>query len=271
MGAGMKIDTESQGLAMRYLIGWLACLVVLLFVSVGSAQTSADEAATLQKQNAELRAELDRVKSAYDELEAETAKLQAELAKLRMVKEDLEVEKKELTELAGLTPTGDRVEAAASRFTSEYDEATGKTTVRTGTEKLHVAKGSAVDHQLSLAYSYDGQEMKQRPQTILMFIQARFSGGVYRSKDTATFDIDGEKIEVPIANYEAVARRTRVANKHTLRKDDETLTFEVDQDLFRKLARAIQVKISIGKVDLEPTRDQTALFRAIQKRIELGA
>ncbi len=255
---------------MKYPLAYTCCLIVLLFASASFAQTT-DDVAALQKQNAELRAELERVKSAYDELEAEMAKLQAELAKLQVTKEDLEVEKKELTELAGLTPSGDRVEVAASRFTSKYDESTGKTVVRTGTELLHVVKGSGADHQFSLAYMYDGKQMQEKPKIIKLFIQSRFSGGVYRGAKTATFDIDGETIEVPIADYKATTRTTRIANKHSMRKDDESLTFDLDPDLFRRLARAIQVKITINGVELEPTRDQTALFRAIRKRIELGA
>lgn len=248
-----------------------AVLFVMLFALPVSAPAQVDELAQLKQQNAELSAELDRVKLAYDQLEAVTDKLHRELAKLKMNNEDLEVEKRELTELAGLTPSGDRVESAASRFTTEYDDATGQTTVRTGVEELSVAKGSAADHRLSLAYSYDGHEMQTPPETIALFIQTKFSGGVYRNQETAIFDIDGEAVEVPIADYDAVARRIRIANKHSKRKDDETLTFKLDRELLRKLARAIQVKITVGPVHLEPTRDQTALFRAIQKRIELGA
>lgn len=248
-----------------------AILFSMLSVLPAYAQQQVDELAQVKQENTELRAELEQMKSAYDQLEAEAAKLRAELAKIRMSNEDLEIEKRELTELAGLTPSGDRVESAASRFTTEFDEATGQTTVRTGIEVLRVARGSAADHRLSLAYSYDGHEMQAPPETIALFIQTRFSGGVYRNHDTATFDIDGETVEVPIADYDAVTRRSRVANKRTIRKDDETLTLKIDQELLRRLARAIQVKITVGPVHLEPTRDQTALFRAIQKRIELGA
>ena len=248
-----------------------AGLFMMLFVLPVFAQDQADELARVKQENTELRAELDRMKSAYDQLEAETAELRAELTKTRMNNEDLEVQTRELTELAGLTPSGERVESASSRFTTEFNEDTGRTTVRTGIEKLRVTRGSAADHQMSLAYAYVGHEMRSPPKTITLFIQAKFSGGVYRNQKTAIFDIDGETVEVPIADYDVQPRRVRVANKRTLRKDDETLTIKIDPELFRKLSRAIQVKITIGTVHLEPTRDQTALFRAIQKRIELGA
>lgn len=249
-----------------------AALLLACFSTHALAQDTADEVARLKQENTELRAELERVKSAYDGLEAETARLRAELAQLKLSNEDLSVQTRELTELAGLTPAGDRVESAASRFTTEYNDKTGQTTVRTGIEELKVTAGSAADHRLSLAYVFDGQQMQAPPDTVSLFIQAFYSGGVYRDRESATFEIDGETVEVPIAGYDATARRVNVAaGKRTIRKDDETLTFKIDQELLRKLARAIQVKITIGTVQLEPTRDQTALFRAIQRRIELGA
>ncbi|MEZ6193287.1 MAG: hypothetical protein R3C45_18600 [Phycisphaerales bacterium] len=257
---------------MKTTTRWCAALLVACFCAHAIAQDTADEAAKLKQQNTELRAELERVKSAYDALEAETAKLRAELAQTKRSNEDLEVQTRELTELAGLTPSGDRVESAASRFTTGFNDETGQTTVRTGIEELKVIIGSAADHRLSLAYVYDGQEMQSPPDTVSLFIQAFYSGGVYRDQATAVFDIDGETVEVPIAEYDVAARRVNVAaGKRSIRKDDETLTFKLDEELLRKLARAIQVKITVGTVQLEMTRDQTALFRAIQRRIELGA
>lgn len=248
----------------------LACLLLLLFALPARAQDKASDLAALKQENAELRAELDRVKDAYDKLEAETAKLRAELAKLTSHNEDLEVEKKQLTELAGLTPSGDRVESAQSRFTTEYDEADDTTTVRTGVESI-TAKGSGGENYLSLAYSFPGKDMTDPPDYVMLFIQTKFSGGVYDGVTDAVFDIDGQTVTVPIDDYQAVVRHNRVANKRTVRKDDESVTIKIDRDLLRQLARAIQVKITLGNVRLEPTRDQSALFRAIQKRIELGA
>lgn len=256
---------------MKHTNRWYAAVLLVCFSTHALAQDMADEVAKLQQQNTELAAELERVKSAYDRLEAEAAKLRAELAQLKRSNEDLEVQTRELTELAGLTPSGDRVESAASRFTTEYDNETGKTTVRSGIEELRVLVGSAADHRLSLAYSFDGRQMRSPPQTLSLFVQAFYSGGVYRDQDTALFDIDGEVVEVPIADYHAATRRVSVAAKRTIRKDDETMTIKIDQELLRKLARAFQLKITVGKVQLEPTRDQTAIFRAIQRRIELGA
>lgn len=251
---------------------WCTALLLACLSTHAHAQDTTDEIAQLKRGNTELRAELQRVKSAYDGLEAEAAGLRAELAQLKRSNEDLSVQTRELTELAGLTPSGDRAESAASRFTTEYDDKTGRTTVRTGVEELKVARGSAADHRLSLAYSFDGREMQAPPETVSLFIQAFFSGGVYREQKTAAFGIDGETIEVPINDYAANARRVTVAaGKRSIRKDDETLTIKIDHELLRRLARAIEVKITIGTVQLAPTRDQTALFRAIQRRIELGA
>ncbi len=248
-----------------------AALLLLCFSTHAIAQDTADQAARLKQENTELRAELQRVKSAYDALEAEADTLRAELTQLKRSNEDLSVQTRELTELAGLTPTGDRAESAGSRFTTEFNDKTGQTTVRTGVEELKVAVGSAADHRLSLAYTYDGHEMQAPPDTVSLFIQAFYSGGVYRDKATALLDIDGETVEVPINHYDATARRVNVAGKRSIRKDDETLTIRIDRELLRRLARAIQIKITIGTVQLTPTRDQTALFRAIQRRIELGA
>lgn len=250
----------------------LSVFAALVLVS-GSwclADEPGDDVAALTRENTELRGELERVKAAYDRLEAETGRLRAELAQLRLSNEDLAVQTRELTELAGLTPSGDRVESASARFTSAYDEATGRTVVRSGVEELKVTLGSAADHRLSLAYSFEGEAMQAPPEKISMFIQAKFSGGVYRGQDSATLDIDGETVTVPITKYDTVSRKVRVAGKRSIRKGDETLTIEIDAELLRRLARAIQVKITIGTVELEPTRDQTAMFRAVRKRMELG-
>jgi hypothetical protein len=252
-------------------------LVLTVFVCASLIQAeetgdaSADELTRVKQENVELRGELERVKSAYDGLEAETGRLRAELAGLRISNEDLLVQTRELTELAGLTPAGDRVESANARFTTVFDGETGRSTVRSGVEALKVVRGSAAGHRLSLAYSYEGEQMGVGPKVISMFIQAKFSGGVYRSQESITLDIDGETVDVPIADYDAVTRRIRVAGKRSMRKDDETLTIEIDGELLRRLARAIQVKVTVGSVELELTRDQTALFRAVRKRIELGA
>ncbi len=254
----------------RFKISVLAA-VVLTSAAVCFADAPADSVAALKQENADLQAELQRVKAAYDRLEAEMGRLRAQLAELRLNNEDLTVQTQELTELAGLTPAGDRVESASARFTSTYDEASGRTTVRSGIEELKVVKGSAADHRLSLAYSFPGQQMQAPPDVVTMFVQAKFSGGVYKDQETATLDIDGESVTIPITNYDTVSRRVRVAGKRTIRKDDETLTIEIDAELMRRLARAIQFKMTIGTVELEPTRDQTAMFRAVRKRIELGA
>lgn len=250
----------------------IVCSALLIAsASVCSAEETADTMAVLKQENAELRSELERVKAAYNRLEAETGRLRAELAQLRISNEDLRVQTQELTELAGLTPAGDRVESASARFTSEFDEATGRTTVRSGIEELKVTRGSAADHRLSLAYSFEGEQMQVPPDVVTLFIQAKFSGGVYKDQDSVTLDIDGEEVTIPITDYDMVSRKVRVAGKRTLRKDDETLKIEIDAELLRRLARAIQVKMTIGPVVLEPTRDQTAMFRAVRKRIELGA
>lgn len=248
-----------------------AIVWVLLFALPVCAQDQTDDIAVLKQQNAELRAELARVQKVNDALQAEVDQLRAELTKLTMAMEDLEVEKRELTELAGLTPSGDRVEVAASRFTTKYDDAADTTTVRSGIEKLHVAQGSAADHVFSLAYHYPGKQMQSPPDDVMLYIQARYSGGVYRDVTEATLDIDGQTVTIPIEDYAVVSRKVRVGNKHALNKGDETITLKIDRDLLRQLARAIQLKITLGQVQLEPTRDQTALFRAVRKRIELGA
>ena len=106
--------------------------MVLMSAAVCFAEEPTDKVAALKQENAGLRGELERVKTAYDRLEAETGRLRAELAQLRISNEDLEVQTRELTELAGLTPAGDRVESASARFTSAYDENSGRTTVRSG-------------------------------------------------------------------------------------------------------------------------------------------
>ncbi|GAB4193338.1 MAG: hypothetical protein Kow00105_07500 [Phycisphaeraceae bacterium] len=256
---------------MRTLVSGLIFGSMILLGLPANAEDGHEALAALKQENATLRAELERIKSAYRTLELEAEQLRAELARLKSSHEDLEVQTRELSELAGITLSGERIESAEARFRTTFDEQTGRTTVRTGIEELKVLIGSAADHRLSLAYSYDGQVMRQPPQVVSLFIQAFYSGGVYRKQDVALFNIDGDIVEVPITDYQVKSRRMTVAGKRSIRKDDETLVIHLDAELLRRLARAIQVKIQVGTVHLELTRDQTALFRAIKRRIELGA
>ncbi len=271
LGEKASPHLQNWKLTMRTLVSGLIFGSLILFGLPVHAEDGHEALAALKQENASLQAELDRIKTAYRALEAEAAKLRAELARLKSSHEDLEVQTRELSELAGITLSGERVDSAEARFKATFDEHTGRTTVRTGIEELKVLIGSAADHRLSLAYSYDGQAMDQPPKTVSLFIQAFYSGGVYRDQDVALFDIDGDIIEVPVADYQAKSRRMTVAGKRTIRKDDETLVFHLDTELLRRLARAIQVRIRVGTVHLELTRDQTALFRAIKRRIDLGA
>lgn len=203
--------------------------------------------------------------------DARVAELEAEVARLRRQNEDLRGEKEQLTELAGVTAEGERVASQEARITSAYDESTGMTTVRTQPERLVLRQGSHADHYLSLAYEYPGQKMASPPRDVLMFIQAAFSGGVYRGESTLELTLDNqETLSLPIRSYDVAHRQVGIGAKKRVNKGDETLTFALDAEALRKLARSTTASGRIGRVRFDLSRDTLAMFKAVQKRLEMG-
>lgn len=103
-----------------------------------------------------------------------------------------------------------------------------------------------------------------------MFIQALYSGGIYKRDQILELVVDGEPLRLAVVEYDVQRRRTNLAGRRGLRKDDETLTFLLDETALRRLARAVSVTGRVGVASFELTRDQIALFTAIYKRINQG-
>jgi hypothetical protein len=179
------------------------------------------------------------------------------------------VQNEHLTELAGVTPEGERVASAEARITTET--ADGETFVRSQPVKLRMLSGSRADHYLTLAYSYPAGE-KPGPSTPLTgYLQTAFSGSLYSHADALVITLDGDRtVSLPVTDYDRNHRQTGVAGKRRLDKSDETVTFLVTPEALAQLAAATTATGRIGDAAFEISREQLALFLAMQKRLEMG-
>jgi hypothetical protein len=197
------------------------------------------------------------------------AHLEAELARVRRQNRELQTQRDQLTELAGVASEGERVAGVDARLTTE--RAGGEVVVRTTTERLRMTRGTRADHLLSLAYVYDDGDRPTESTPVTAFIQAVFSGGLYGRVSDVVFTLgDGDELVVPITNYSLNPRSAGAAGKRRTDKSDETLTLRFSPEAMRAMAGAVSATGRMGHVEFELDRDALALFRAVQRRIEMG-
>ena len=250
-------------------VGAIAVLAGMCFIAPASADQE-NQLQSLREENAKLKAQVAELTAANAALVQKVAALEHSNETLVEVNEDLTVQKKNLTELAGMTPEGKRVQSRRALIEILYNDKEQKTIVRSKAEKLIITRGSGADHFMSTAYSYPGKEMQSPPQNIRWYIQTKFSGGIYHGRKNVKLNIDGESYQAPIINYDARRRSTGMAGRRRTSSDDETLTIQVDAKLLRALGRATSVTCQISHVHFELTPDQIATFTAMRKRIELA-
>jgi len=216
-------------------------------------------------------AEIERLRRENAALRARVAELEAKIQRLENRGQDLEAEKQQLEQLAGVTTSGQKIESKRALIQSEFNDQSGRTVVRSKPEKLTITHGSRDDHYFSLAYSYPGQTPETEPEHVTVFIQSIMSGGVY-GPDTAlelTLD-DGEAMTIPASDYDRVSKQTRIGQKAGSRTDNETLTYKLNWQQLRRLARAVEAGGKIGNTRFELTGDQLATFKAVRERVNLG-
>lgn len=217
---------------------------LLPLVLILTAPAFADDIGQLQQRVAELEAQLAAA-------EARIAHLERELAQARG-------EKQQLTALAGITPEGELVDQAKARIVTESDGA-----ILSERMALPVLRGSRADHYLSAGAAPGSDD-------ITLFIQTRYSGGVYRDVQTLRADLeDGSAIDIPVVNYQAVPRRIRTGNT-TRTLDDETITLKLPRADASRLAAAParRVPLQLAGVTLELEREHLATLRAVVMRTQ---
>ena len=130
---------------------------------------------------------------------------------------------------------------------------------------------SRADHYLSLTYTTStpapGSAHTAGPVT--GHLQTRYSGGVHAGKDLV-FVLDGEAMPVAVTGYRVTGRQTGVAGKRRTDKSDEHLSFTLTPEQLRRVARAVDAEGRLGNVTFRLSRDDIAMFTAVQARIEKG-
>lgn len=227
----------------------------------------------------------DAEKKRLADLEAEVARLRDENQKLReqldvteTAKEDLTVERTRLEQLAGMTAKGELVESRIAQVRTTFDEAADLTSVVTVPEAIQGPGGLQwTEHRMSVRYAHPGrQPTAELPDTFHFDIFTIDNPDTrYRSLRSVTFIIDGESLELPVANYEILETRTRVTRVRTGNRTTSTfreqLTVDFDRPTLHRLSRATEVQIMLFRTRFTLSRENIATFVAVRERLQGGA
>lgn len=187
------------------------------------------------------------------------ARLETENKALRAQVEQLQTENKRLAVMAGVVPKSDDVANVTPLITTQTDPQTHKTTVSTPVMILHM-EDSTARHLIDLNYSKEGSGA---PHAVLS-IRTYFSGTLYFILKQMTWTIDGQTVTTPVGSYRNNYRT--IGGKVSVRNDDEFLTFDLPMDVVARIGNATDVKGELGRMHFKLTREQIALFRAMDLR-----
>ncbi len=227
------------------------CLFVLAPVTAQSVED-------LQARVAQLEAQL-------AERDARIARLEAQLSVIQQRTEHLDEREAQLEVMAGAVTTGEYAERFESLVTQSSKE--GRTVVSAGPLRFE-DEPLVGDLFLSAVYSLPGDSAVGRPESVSVFIQGKFTGGQFRGTETLSFDLAGETLHLPVADYQTVSKRSGLLGKKASDKSDETLTLVVDVATLRRLAEATALSVSTPRGEVVWQREQRALLRALLARME---
>jgi hypothetical protein len=214
---------------------------------------------SLEAENQRLRAELAEARARIAELEAELGQTQRQV-------ETATRQRDRMTQLAGLTVEGDRLDSQEARIETTYDADTDRTTVRSDAERLTLTGGSKADTYFNAAFSYDGQTPPTEPRGVRVVLQTAMSDGDFRQADEVVFRLDGQELVVPIAEYRVNARSSRAGNQRRQGRGNEVILLDLSAEQLRRVASAVTAVGTIGDVGFVLTPDQIATLRAMELR-----
>ena len=147
--------------------------------------------------------------------------------------------------------------ADAARLTTITEA--GTRTVSTGASPLDVTRGSRAQQWVVFRYQRAGE---QPVRDITMDVHTQFSGSIYRRVKTLALTVDGERIDCPVAGYDARAV-TGGGSRRRVTKNHEELTVTIPVATLRRMAAAQAVTGRLGPIGFTLTRDQLASLRAL--------
>lgn len=241
----------------------IAVCAVLLLAMPLEAQNSSQ----MQQENARLKRQVSQLEAKVAQLEARIRQLTNQNQVLSESKQQAEAEKKELAVLAGVATPDEATSHVAARISSEYDASSNTTTVETAWVPLNVTHGSRAGHSMKLQMSYAGKTPSPAPTKITAIIHADGSGRIYNKLSEVKFNVGSNRLSAPVVDYDAEIR-TRGSSRSRTRIDNETLQLEFPTETARQIGASQSAEMEMSYVKISLDRDETALFRALLKRID---
>ncbi|MEM1446401.1 MAG: hypothetical protein AAGF84_10120 [Planctomycetota bacterium] len=232
-------------------------VLLALSVAVSAVPQTVDE---LQQRVAELEA-------ALAQRDATIAKLEAQLADLQGRSEELDAREAQLEVMAGAVTTGEYAERFDSLVTVKQRD--GRTVVSAGPLRFE-DEPLVGDLFLSAVYSLPGNSPVGIPESVTIFIQGKFTGDQFDGLENLGFTAVDDTFELPVTDYERIAKRSGLIGKRSSDKSDETLRLVVDVATVRRLAEAPSLTMMTPKGAVDWQREQRALLRALLTRMELS-
>ncbi|MEM8783624.1 MAG: hypothetical protein AAGE65_12310 [Planctomycetota bacterium] len=191
-------------------------------------------------------------------------------AELRRRQAELDQREAQLEVMAGAVTTGELAEQYDSLVTVKKDDRRGRTVVSAGPLRFD-DEPLVGDLFVSAVYSLPGDSPIGTPESVSVFVQGKFTGSQFARLESLAFDVAGEPLEVPVAGYDQIRKRSGIASKRTFDKSDETLTLVVDVPTLRRLAEATSLSMRTPQGVVIWERPQRALLRALLARMDAPA
>lgn len=244
----------------------LLTALLLCFTAAAHGETNHAELERLRTENAALRDRIEALEAERQALRGELAELRQDNSRLENQAEVLEQQTDELQALAGLSTDDEAAAEQNARIQRADDKKNGRTVVTFGPEPLE-AQGSPGQTYFSVVFSHPVDGRPADAETVSLFIQTQRAGRNFDNRDSVTFLLDGEPLELTVDGYDVDARRSGIAGKTRNDRSDETLTFRLDRETFEHLSAAGSLAVTAGRVTLTFDRDDRAALRAMHRRL----
>jgi outer membrane murein-binding lipoprotein Lpp len=213
----------------------------------------------------QLQAKVERLERENQQLRQRVAELEQLVASLREQKQQAE-RTRERIEAEYTAAESERIERQVERT---YDARADRTTVSTGAAELAIETGTRATHKIAYRYAHAGRTLNEPIETVTLRLGAFGAGPIYRADDVLKLQLDGQAVELPVAEYNREARYVG-STKTRRRVDDLMLEFRVPADLLDRMVDADRVTATLGHVELHFPQDAIELTALVRDAIGRG-
>ncbi len=218
-------------------------------------QTIAQQAESINALRADRRQDGDVLK-AYEAQKQRNEQLEAKLAEVQTQAATLEQEKQQAAQ--------QRQELYVDR---DYDAQADRTELSTRALRLTPTHGTRAKHWVTLSLEHAGEAMGDAPTHVVLAMQTIYSGDLYRTTDTITFEADGKAFVCKVSDYERTVRKTG-SMKNRRDVSDEAVYATMPTQAVRAIANATKVTGRAGIVRFELPRPTHEGFAAFAEAME---